>query len=319
MMKLLFLGGDYFFFFFFFFFFTKNSFSFYFPFLFIFLSFSIYLFYLSFSYYLISTQSQHLFTPPNSANINDRSLLGTRDSEIALLIEDQDKISIKMNGKPFQGRTFAHNLRRRLWANHFGIPFDSESLLDPISDDCYTKYWRTQALDNTFLYCTLFETLPNNSITEMVGVRKMMLERQEDRKAGNQAFVRRATSISRDPSFRFVSLLFHHRLYCPVQDPRSTNVICWCCEGVVCQISSDICVMCEKIACQDCLVKLKCHQCQGGVKCRKLSVNADDKRTIESALKNIRGYVCLYPSEFLHEFDLDDTLLSKVVGKIVFQ
>lgn len=34
-----------------------------------------------------------------SANLNDRSQCGDRDSEIALLIEDQDMIPSRMNGE----------------------------------------------------------------------------------------------------------------------------------------------------------------------------------------------------------------------------
>lgn len=35
-----------------------------------------------------------------SANLNDRSQCGDRDSEIALLVEDQDFIPSQMNGHP---------------------------------------------------------------------------------------------------------------------------------------------------------------------------------------------------------------------------
>jgi phospholipase D1/2 len=33
-----------------------------------------------------------------SANINDRSLMGSRDSEIAMVIHDQNKVESKMAG-----------------------------------------------------------------------------------------------------------------------------------------------------------------------------------------------------------------------------
>lgn len=48
-----------------------------------------------------------------SANINDRSLKGSRDSEIAVLIEDS--ISIGKN------RKLAYELRRELYKEHFSI------------------------------------------------------------------------------------------------------------------------------------------------------------------------------------------------------
>ena len=37
-----------------------------------------------------------------SANINDRSMLGCRDSEIAIIVQDQKKVKSKMNKKPFK-------------------------------------------------------------------------------------------------------------------------------------------------------------------------------------------------------------------------
>ncbi|KAI9011006.1 hypothetical protein CLU79DRAFT_839416 [Phycomyces nitens] len=50
-----------------------------------------------------------------SANINDRSQLGNRDSEVAMLIEDTDMIPSYMNAK------FAHSLRMQLWKEHLGL------------------------------------------------------------------------------------------------------------------------------------------------------------------------------------------------------
>lgn len=34
-----------------------------------------------------------------SANINDRSMAGNRDSELALVLEDQEMVQSQMNGK----------------------------------------------------------------------------------------------------------------------------------------------------------------------------------------------------------------------------
>lgn len=46
-----------------------------------------------------------------SANINDRSLLGSRDSEIAILFEDIHKVDVTVNGKQYQAGKFASSLR----------------------------------------------------------------------------------------------------------------------------------------------------------------------------------------------------------------
>ena len=50
-----------------------------------------------------------------SANINDRSLLGNRDSEIAMLIEDVDFEKTIMNGKPYEAGRFTWSLRRTIF------------------------------------------------------------------------------------------------------------------------------------------------------------------------------------------------------------
>ncbi|WBW71606.1 phospholipase D, Pld1 [Schizosaccharomyces osmophilus] len=59
-----------------------------------------------------------------SANINERSLLGNRDSEIAGIVRDTLTIDSKMNGKPYKVGKFAHSLRIRLMREHLGIETD---------------------------------------------------------------------------------------------------------------------------------------------------------------------------------------------------
>jgi phospholipase D1/2 len=46
-----------------------------------------------------------------SANINDRSMLGYKDSELGIVIEDQFKLKSKMNGQSFRASNFALSLR----------------------------------------------------------------------------------------------------------------------------------------------------------------------------------------------------------------
>jgi phospholipase D1/2 len=49
-----------------------------------------------------------------SANVNDRSMLGYRDSELAVIITDNMKRLSKMNGEKYEARGFAHRLRTKL-------------------------------------------------------------------------------------------------------------------------------------------------------------------------------------------------------------
>lgn len=57
-----------------------------------------------------------------SANINDRSQLGDRDSELAVVIRDDAKASAKLDGKRAeQVSATVQNLRIRLWSKLFGL------------------------------------------------------------------------------------------------------------------------------------------------------------------------------------------------------
>ncbi|KAH0556541.1 hypothetical protein GP486_005592 [Trichoglossum hirsutum] len=59
-----------------------------------------------------------------SANINERSMLGTRDSECAAIVRDTDMLSSTMAGKPYLVGRFPHTLRVRLMREHLGIDVD---------------------------------------------------------------------------------------------------------------------------------------------------------------------------------------------------
>lgn len=60
-----------------------------------------------------------------SANINERSQRGDRDSELAAVIRDTDLIDGTMAGKPFKVGRFSHTLRVRLMREHIGIDVDA--------------------------------------------------------------------------------------------------------------------------------------------------------------------------------------------------
>lgn len=63
-----------------------------------------------------------------SANINERSMRGDRDSEVAALVQDTDMIPSLMAGKPYLVGRFAHTLRVRLMREHLGI--DADALME---------------------------------------------------------------------------------------------------------------------------------------------------------------------------------------------
>ncbi|KAF8916964.1 hypothetical protein CPB85DRAFT_1453067 [Mucidula mucida] len=70
-----------------------------------------------------------------SANINERSQRGDRDSELAAVIRDTDMIDCTMAGKPFKVGRFAHTLRVRLMKEHAGIDVDASYEDDLMAHD----------------------------------------------------------------------------------------------------------------------------------------------------------------------------------------
>ena len=59
-----------------------------------------------------------------SANINERSMLGSRDSEVAVIVRDTEMLPSYMGGEPYEVGRFPHTLRLRLMREHLGIDVD---------------------------------------------------------------------------------------------------------------------------------------------------------------------------------------------------
>lgn len=123
-----------------------------------------------------------------SANLNDRSMKGTRDSEIALYIEDSETVASTMDGKPYQAFKFAATMRRYIFRKHLGLlsPMDmnkpdynfhpapapndydlgSEAdklVMDPLGDD-FLSLWQGTAKTNTESFWKVFAPAPDNSM-----------------------------------------------------------------------------------------------------------------------------------------------------------
>lgn len=65
-----------------------------------------------------------------SANINERSMRGNRDSEVAAIIRDKHFIESKMDGVSYKVAHFAHTLRMRLMREHMGVDVDLLDLVE---------------------------------------------------------------------------------------------------------------------------------------------------------------------------------------------
>lgn len=111
-----------------------------------------------------------LYALYGSANINDRSLLGERDSEIAVLVMDGDSSRADINGQGSQRpvRKFAHQLRMEVWRKLFGITggvrpaTDLQSAIEaPGSPDSWRRI-QAQAEKNAAAYEAAFAFVPRN-------------------------------------------------------------------------------------------------------------------------------------------------------------
>ncbi|XP_069675319.1 phospholipase D1 isoform X1 [Periplaneta americana] len=106
-----------------------------------------------------------------SANINDRSMLGKRDSEIAVIVEDVDFDKGMMNGTAYECGSYAGSLRKYLFREHLGllgmqVPADhSVDVSDPVSEDFYRNVWQRISKRNTEIYEEVFRCIPTDRVT----------------------------------------------------------------------------------------------------------------------------------------------------------
>merc|ERR1711871_106353 len=110
-----------------------------------------------------------------SANINDRSMNGDRDSEIALAVESWPTgYAIPNDEWPVSGG-FAKSLRMHLWAEHLGLlqtdgtikPENTAVLEDPCSKECFVDLWSQTASNNAEILSHVFPYVPSNRITTL--------------------------------------------------------------------------------------------------------------------------------------------------------
>ncbi|ROW04426.1 hypothetical protein VMCG_04985 [Cytospora schulzeri] len=124
-----------------------------------------------------------------SANLNDRSQLGTHDSEIAVVIEDPTPVRSSMAGEEWTASKFAASLRRQLFRKHLGLLPDQrwdrpdgnfhpvtaggneydwgsaadQLVADPLSDG-FNQLWRDTARTNTEVFSKAFHNVPNDVV-----------------------------------------------------------------------------------------------------------------------------------------------------------
>ncbi|KAL3673249.1 hypothetical protein V7S43_000970 [Phytophthora oleae] len=103
-----------------------------------------------------------------SANINERSMCGDRDSEIAVLVEDHEmEEEIALADGAYNVGKFAHSFRMKLFEEHFGVKPGTpmyHKYQDPVSKDAWFSM-QEQAMNNHQIYDSVFGCLPSDSVT----------------------------------------------------------------------------------------------------------------------------------------------------------
>ncbi|CAI5741264.1 unnamed protein product [Hyaloperonospora brassicae] len=103
-----------------------------------------------------------------SANINERSMCGDRDSEIAVLVEDHElEKGVALAGGAYNVGKFGHSFRMKLFEEHFGIEPGTplyDKYRDPVEKDAWFSM-QEQAMNNHQIYDSVFGCLPSDSVT----------------------------------------------------------------------------------------------------------------------------------------------------------
>lgn len=115
-----------------------------------------------------------------SANINDRSLLGRRDSEVAVIINDESFEEGRMNGETYPTGVYAGRLRRFLFREHLGLlDFDPDrriDVTDPVSDAFYNGIWRRTSNRNTRIFDEVFKCIPTDNVQTFASLKAYLVE-----------------------------------------------------------------------------------------------------------------------------------------------
>uniref|UniRef100_A0A2K6AW68 Phospholipase n=1 Tax=Macaca nemestrina TaxID=9545 RepID=A0A2K6AW68_MACNE len=107
-----------------------------------------------------------------SANINDRSMLGKRDSEMAVIVQDTETVPSVMGGEKYQAGRFAQGLRLQCFRVVLGYLDDpSEDIQDPVSDRFFKEVWVSTAARNATIYDKVFRCLPNDEVHNLIQLR----------------------------------------------------------------------------------------------------------------------------------------------------
>uniref|UniRef100_A0A7N8X057 Phospholipase n=1 Tax=Mastacembelus armatus TaxID=205130 RepID=A0A7N8X057_9TELE len=103
-----------------------------------------------------------------SANINDRSMLGKRDSEVAVLMEDSEMVDSVMDGQPYQAGKFGLQLRLECFKYRNCL---NPSLFDSVllfTCCFYKETWMATCARNATIYQKVFRCLPSSDVRNIL-------------------------------------------------------------------------------------------------------------------------------------------------------
>ena len=123
-----------------------------------------------------------------SANINDRSMLGIRDSEFAVIIKEKKQLINKKTQRNFvmdgnsnyRGANFATNFRRELMGEHLGINPNDPILDDPVSKEFFSLVV-SRAESNTQIYHDIFGCYPDDAYTNFNLLKQAKLNQKQEK------------------------------------------------------------------------------------------------------------------------------------------
>ncbi|OMJ87104.1 hypothetical protein SteCoe_11254 [Stentor coeruleus] len=123
-----------------------------------------------------------------SANINDRSMIGEHDSEIAVVIKDKNKVEIQIDGITKKVSKAVHDFRMSVFKEFVGDCRDKD-IEDPLSVN-FIKEWEGTAESNTLKYRALFMCYPDDemiSFDAMTRLKETALVKVSENINGEQA------------------------------------------------------------------------------------------------------------------------------------
>ncbi|XP_025916490.1 phospholipase D1 isoform X2 [Apteryx rowi] len=106
-----------------------------------------------------------------SANINDRSMLGKRDSEIAIIVQDTETIPSMMDGEHYSAGKFAQSLRLRCFRVVLGSSDLNSDHQDPVCDKFFKEVWIATAARNATVFDKVFRCLPSDQVNNLAQLR----------------------------------------------------------------------------------------------------------------------------------------------------